>query len=146
MVCSPGNVPSQSQLMHAQRANVALSRARDRMVLVRSIDVSHVVNPDDVKVEIIEFFMEDEIRLQNNVSEPLHKSSISFRFQIKKMIESRLEDDGYGVRRMGVVLKDAISVESEKSGNRAAICIGASYFCSQSHLTNQNGISFCWRK
>jgi len=32
MVCSPGQVPPQSQQMHAQRANVALSRARDRMV------------------------------------------------------------------------------------------------------------------
>ena len=35
MVCSPGSVPTQNRLMHAQRMNVALSRARDRMVLVR---------------------------------------------------------------------------------------------------------------
>lgn len=42
MVCSPGNTPTQNQLFHFQRANVALSRARDQMVLVRSLDIGDV--------------------------------------------------------------------------------------------------------
>lgn len=43
MVCSRGKVPTQSQLMHFQRANVAMSRAKDRCVLVRSIGKFSIV-------------------------------------------------------------------------------------------------------
>lgn len=53
MVCSPGSSPTQNQLLHFQRANVALSRARDQMILFRSIEISDVPNNDDTKIPII---------------------------------------------------------------------------------------------
>jgi len=56
MICSPGHVPTQCQLMHAQRINVAMSRARDRLILVRSINACHIPNSDDVKIPVLEFF------------------------------------------------------------------------------------------
>ena len=56
MVASPGNAPPQLGRMYEQRYNVALSRARDRMVLFRSLDAQHVSNPDDLKGWTIAFF------------------------------------------------------------------------------------------
>ena len=41
----------------ARKYNVALSRARDRMVLFRSIKPEHVTNPDDLKLWVMQFFM-----------------------------------------------------------------------------------------
>ena len=42
--------------MYEQRFNVALSRARDRMVLFRSVDSKDVSNRDDLKVSTIRYF------------------------------------------------------------------------------------------
>jgi hypothetical protein len=39
-----------------QRANVALSRARERMILVRSIGPEHLGNPEDLKLKILNHF------------------------------------------------------------------------------------------
>lgn len=134
MVCSPGRVPTQSQLMYAQRANVALSRARDRMVLVRSIDSSHVPSGDDIKIPILEFFAESAAKNvgdEDTVDGPTLKDGglFSFRLQGQSMLEGLLRDKGYSVRRMGVVWNDAVCVEDTQSGTRAAIsfeCVGES--------------------
>ena len=56
MVASPGSAPPQLGRVYEQRYNVALSRARDRMVLFRSLDAQHVSNPDDLKGWTIAFF------------------------------------------------------------------------------------------
>ncbi|KAL3924274.1 MAG: hypothetical protein SGPRY_003966 [Prymnesium sp.] len=42
--------------MYEQRYNVALSRARDRMVLFRSLRAADITNPDDLKLKTIQFF------------------------------------------------------------------------------------------
>ena len=128
MVCSPGRVPTQSQLMYAQRANVALSRARDRMVLVRSIDGSHIPSGDDIKLPIIEFFSgaanDDD---ENDDNEPVPKLKdgglFSFRLQAQSLLERMLRSKGYSVRSMGIVWNDAICVEDKESGTRAAVCL-----------------------
>jgi hypothetical protein len=128
MVCSPGRVPTQSQLMYSQRANVALSRARDRMVLVRSIDSSHVPSGDDVKIPILEFFAEATKDVNSDEDEndgPRLKDGglFSFRIQAQSRLEELLRTKGYSVRRMGVVWSDAICVEDKVSGTRAAVCL-----------------------
>ena len=127
MICSPGRVPTQNQLMHAQRANVALSRARDRMVLVRSIDSSHVPSGDDVKIPILEFFSEAASDCSSNEDEqdgPRIKDGglFSFRMRAQSLLEERLRSKGYSVRRMGVVWNDAVCVEDKASDTRAALC------------------------
>jgi len=127
LVCSPSSVPSQSQLMHAQRANVALSRARDRMVLVRSIDSSHIPSCDDIKLPIIEFFenargheiMRPTLEYEQQSTHLMH----SCRSEMTKLIEARLQERGFTVRRMSVIWNDALSVESTDSGSRVALCI-----------------------
>lgn len=52
MVASRGAAPTQVGRMYEQRFNVALSRARDRMVLFRSLDSKDIANRDDMKVNL----------------------------------------------------------------------------------------------
>lgn len=55
MIADPHNKQSQTAQQYAQRFNVALSRARDRMYLVRSVALEHL-NPKDLKAKVIQHF------------------------------------------------------------------------------------------
>ena len=55
MVASPPRAAAQTGRSAQQRFNVALSRARDRMYLVRSIEASRL-NPNDLKAQVIAHF------------------------------------------------------------------------------------------
>ncbi len=57
MVASPPRAPAQTARSARQRFNVALSRARDRMYLVRSIDAGNL-NPADLKAQVIAHFQD----------------------------------------------------------------------------------------
>lgn len=69
MVASPPRVAAQTVRSAQQRFNVALSRARDRTYLVRSIEASHL-NPNDLKAQVITHF-EDPMRGRNSDQEDL---------------------------------------------------------------------------
>ncbi len=65
MVACPKTAMAQRARMYEQRYNVALSRARDRLVLVRSVSTSDL-NPGDLKLATIEHFrnpMDDSSRV-----------------------------------------------------------------------------------
>jgi hypothetical protein len=137
LVCSPGAVPTQSQLMHAQRANVALSRARDRMVLVRSIDANHIPNEQDIKFSILDFFGRAAARGEpGQGNEDLcdmtqtppghHTISSPFRGYAERILVQRLREKGYSIQSMGVVWHGSICVEDPASGARAAVCVECS--------------------
>ena len=57
MVADRKRKQSQTAMQYEQRFNVALSRARDRMVLVRSLSENDL-NPNDLKARIIRHFKE----------------------------------------------------------------------------------------
>jgi AAA domain len=116
MVCSPGNVPAQNQLMHFQRANVALSRARDRCVLVRSIDVADVSSFDDIKIPIITFFADHNDKFSSNRKANKTESNSVF-----ALLKTLLVDRGYALREMGDVWRDALCVEDWRGDGRAAL-------------------------
>jgi hypothetical protein len=125
MVCSPGRAPTQNQQFHFQRANVAMSRARDRCVLVRSLDLKDIPSLDDCKVAIIEFFMNASIGMEEpesrTVSSPTTKS---YKKQFgSSILKTLLGGRGYHLVDMGVVWKDAVCVEHRDSDTRAAIMI-----------------------
>ena len=136
MVSSPGSVPTQSQLMYHQRINVALSRARDRMVLVRSINRSHVPSNEDAKVAVIDYFSEhaskdlaeDNPTRRENASESYlgSFSPDSIQTRIIESLSERLSTVGLAVRPMGVVWRGARCVENTSSGARAAIALESS--------------------
>lgn len=57
MVECPATKSSKTMAMFQQRFNVALSRARDRMYLFRSV-TEEMLNPDDLKAKVIRHFRE----------------------------------------------------------------------------------------
>ena len=123
MVCSPGSVPTQNQLFHAQRANVALSRARDRMVLVRSIEVSDIPNAEDIKIPIIDFFS-NSARESDPVKQTAgSRLSNTCSKDVQAILEGMLSHKGYAVSRMGVIWNNGICVEDQATGHRAALGI-----------------------
>jgi len=136
MVGSPRQAPTQNKVMHAQRVNVALSRARDRMVLVRSVDRQHIANQEDVKHAVLEFFELATQELQQNSNSDfdndatagdtggrLDMATFSFRVRAEKILEDLLKERGFVVRRMGVVWNQALCVEQPGSSTRAGLCI-----------------------
>lgn len=56
MVSSPGDAHAQTRGSMAQRFNVAASRARDRMYLVRSVDISDLSQADALRRGLIQHF------------------------------------------------------------------------------------------
>lgn len=69
MVASPGHAHAQTQDMVAQRFNVAASRARDRMYLVRSIQAEELSQADQLRSKLIQHFQapffQNEEELEN---------------------------------------------------------------------------------
>jgi very-short-patch-repair endonuclease len=69
MVVSPGDAQAQTKEATAQRFNVAASRARDRMYLVRSIDLDQLSPNDKLRRNLITHFstpfMQDEKRVES---------------------------------------------------------------------------------
>ncbi|AWN42605.1 AAA domain-containing protein [Methylobacterium durans] len=57
MIADPGSKQAQTATQFEQRFNVALSRARDRLVLVRSVREDEL-KPDDLKARVIRHFRE----------------------------------------------------------------------------------------
>jgi hypothetical protein len=119
MVCSRGSVPTQNQLMHFQRANVALSRARDRCVLVRSIDIKDVPSMDDIKIPIIEFFQMSRKEESPDATDEYEVDTNS----VTKLLMSCLARKGYATREMGEVWRKGVCVESFNGDSRAALRI-----------------------
>eukprot|EP00531_Pseudo-nitzschia_arenysensis_P016661 CAMPEP_0116144318 /NCGR_PEP_ID=MMETSP0329-20121206/15943_1 /TAXON_ID=697910 /ORGANISM="Pseudo-nitzschia arenysensis, Strain B593" /LENGTH=1577 /DNA_ID=CAMNT_0003639743 /DNA_START=59 /DNA_END=4792 /DNA_ORIENTATION=- len=128
MVCSKQNCPTQNQQFHFQRANVALSRARDRVVLVRSIDLADIPSLDDAKVPIIEFFMSanEVTKSERAVSQ---ESVAALRTPKKKscfgreILETLLSEKGYQIVDMSQIWKNAFCVEHEICDARVAILV-----------------------
>lgn len=136
MVCSRGSCPAQNQQFHFQRANVALSRARDRCVLVRSIDLRDIPSMDDMKIPIIEFFMNaNHTDLTQGASEILRPAKTNKSRFGSTLLKAILEDRGYELVDMGVVWKGALCVEQEASDTRAAIMVDCDEGSSQEWLS-----------
>ena len=120
MVCSPGSVPAQTQLMHCQRVNVALSRARDRLVLVRSINTNHVSSRQDIKIPIIEFFAQRTD--DGHVIEEAKAAGI-YEHHVSALLRRALEREMFSLCAMGDIWSKGICVESVQEGSRAAVII-----------------------
>eukprot|EP00978_Attheya_sp_CCMP212_P014159 scaffold35967_cov52-Attheya_sp.AAC.1 len=140
MVCSPGSSPTQSQLMHEQRMNVALSRAKNKVVLVHSITVAHVPSFQDVKVSVLQFFAKfgahfswdgqkiNAIRPQQILTCKGKNSNTneSMRSSVAMAIAQRLSKEGFSIRDINLVWDGAFCIEDEQSGDRLAIAVEGS--------------------
>jgi hypothetical protein len=138
MVCSPGRTPTQSQLVHYQRANVAMSRARDQCILVRSLDITDIPNVDDAKIPIIEFFQsagttdidyddftttttDTNLEIPSDISR--NYASTASSNPMRWLLVRRLAQQGYKLRSMGIVWKNGICVEHPNTDARVALMV-----------------------
>jgi very-short-patch-repair endonuclease len=93
MTTGPGKRSSQTATAFEQRFNVALSRARDRMVLVRSVKEEQL-NPADLKARVIRHFHEPMAGASADTGNLLDQCDSQF----ERDVAQRLLDKGYRVR------------------------------------------------
>lgn len=124
MVADRSRKQSQTALQYQQRFNVALSRARDRMVLVRSVREEEL-NPQDLKAKVIAHFRDPMPRPANSTSELIDLCQSEF----EKSIFRTLVQRGYRViPQVGSIGFSIDMVVEGEGGRRLAIeCDGDRY-------------------
>lgn len=94
MVVGPKQGTAMTKLEFEQRFNVALSRARDRMYLYRSIEESDLQNTNDLKMKVLQHFKNPMPNMYENISDNLELCDSDFERDVYK----RLDNLGYFVR------------------------------------------------
>ena len=114
MVACPETARSQTARMIEQRFNVALSRARDRMVLVRSVAAS-MLGSKDLKLAVIEHFANPFANtLAAQDKSQLEETESGFERDVANM----LLDRGYRIRPQVQVGGYRIDIVVEGAGDR----------------------------
>lgn len=122
LVATPADVgPPQSRDAFAQRFNVAASRARDRMVLVRSVGLEHLPEADRLRRSLIAHFA-DPVHADSRGGEPRDRCGSALERTLYDWLTAR----GYRVlpqARVGSHLIDLV-VEGEGDARLAIECDG----------------------
>ena len=124
MVASPRSCPTQIGLMYSQRFNVAMSRARDRVYLFRSISADSPSNDADLKVGLIQQFSSSNSGSQGGAvsASPYSLAKTGATSQLLR----RLRQDGFKVQRGGVECDSGPAMQlivHGSSDRRIGICI-----------------------
>jgi very-short-patch-repair endonuclease/transcription elongation GreA/GreB family factor len=124
MIADRNRKQSQTSLQYQQRFNVALSRARDRMVLVRSV-TEEELNPADLKSKVIGHFREPMPNLVNPSAELIELCQSGF----ERAVFYALIERGYRViPQVGALGYSIDMVVEGEGGRRLAIeCDGDQY-------------------
>lgn len=93
MVVGPGQGATMTKREYEQRFNVALSRARDRMYLYRSIEESDLKNESDLKMKVIQHFKNPMPQRDTQVEHLIDLCDSEF----ERSVFTRLKDHGYNV-------------------------------------------------
>lgn len=117
MVASPRECPAQVGRTYDQRFNVAMSRARDRLVLFRSLDRSHINNPDDLKNKVIAFF-KDQGKLLRTPSD----TSVAGAGALEADVLSFLDAAGFVFKPVRIAGSLAV-VEDPATDARLCVCL-----------------------
>ncbi len=91
MVDGPGESARTSQV-YQQRFNVALSRARDRMYIFRSIAEDTLKNPEDLRLKVVRHFREPMSKVQQSVGDLIDRCESGF----ERDVFTRLTDPALG--------------------------------------------------
>lgn len=123
MVADPQNKKALTMLRYEQRFNVAASRARDRLVLVRSV-TREDLNPNDLKAKLIAHF-ENPMPEQEQHDDTLAACESGFERDVMR----KLLDCGYSVQAQVGSLGYRIDmvVEGENGARLAIECDGDRY-------------------
>lgn len=112
LVVSPGNCHAVSQMMHQQRFNVAASRARDRMYLVRSVNLSDL-STVDLRRGLLEHFSKPMDGMGQDSRPLLELCDSGF----EREVYQRLNDLGYRVLPQVKSGRYSIDLVVEGEGN-----------------------------
>lgn len=135
MVVGSGQGMAMTKLEYEQRFNVALSRARDRMYLYRSIEETDLKNTDDLKLKVIQHFKTPMPNMYENISEGLELCDSGF----EKDVYKKLDDLGYQVRPQVSVGAYSIDLVVEDNDKRLAIELdGDRYHTAENWLDDWN--------
>ena len=139
LVCSPDSVSvsTQDEIVQARWANVALTRARYRMVLVRSVDLDDIPEDRVILRSIVQFFddvaTKDRRRVNDHGDIPsddyfsYHTDFFSsLRHRGQEILTLRLEEEGFEISSMGKVWHGAICVRSANQRSRVAVLVDTS--------------------
>lgn len=124
MIADPDGKQAQTAVHFKQRFNVALSRARDRMVLVRSVREEEL-NPSDLKARVIKHFRDP----MAGVHPPSGNLMAMCESNFERDVLGRLLANGYRVRPQVGALGYRIDLVVEGQGDRrlAIECDGDKY-------------------
>jgi very-short-patch-repair endonuclease len=124
MVADPVMKQAQTAAHFEQRFNVALSRARDRLVLVRSVNEDQL-NPNDLKANVIRHFREPMAGAAQPTGDLDQRCESGFEREVFR----RLTDRGYRVTPQVGSMGYRIDLVVEGSGDRrlAVECDGDKY-------------------
>ena len=89
MVVSPDDVYATSGILYEQRYNVAASRARDRMYLVRSVKVDDLSVKDVLRRGLIAHFSNPQV--------PVPQDEKNFESRFERQVYEALVEEGYRV-------------------------------------------------
>ncbi|WP_201512031.1 AAA domain-containing protein [Psychrobacter alimentarius] len=125
LVVAPGAAHAQTRDTFAQRMNVAASRARDRMYLVRSIELDELSQADHYRAELIKHFQAPFMQDEEAVSDLRDKCESAFETEVFDLLVER----GYRVVpqvKAGAYRIDMV-VEGENDNSLAIECDGDRY-------------------
>ncbi|WP_274902130.1 AAA domain-containing protein [Psychrobacter sp. DAB_AL62B] len=125
LVVAPGAAHAQTRDTFAQRMNVAASRARDRMYLVRSIELDELSQADHYRAELIKHFQAPFMQDEEQVADLRDKCESPFEEEIFDILIER----GYRVIpqvKAGAYRIDMV-VEGEEDNSLAIECDGDKY-------------------
>lgn len=125
MIAAPGNAHAQTQAATAQRFNVAASRARDRMYLVRSIRVEELSQADVLRAKLIQHFQAPFLQNEQDLSSNRSKCESGFEREVFDILTSK----GYRVIPQVPVGSYRIDmvVEGDNDSRLAIECDGDRY-------------------
>jgi very-short-patch-repair endonuclease len=124
MIADPDSKQAQTAAHFEQRFNVALSRARDRMVLVRSVNEEEL-NPNDLKAKVVRHFHDPMVGAKPPAGDLMAMCESNF----ERDILTRLLSRGYRVKPQVGSLGYRIDLVVEGAGERrlAVECDGDKY-------------------
>ena len=125
MIASPGQAHAQTQDMIGQRFNVAASRARDRMYLVRSIQLEELSSKDLLRSKLIQHFQAPFLQNESEINDKRGLCESPFEREIYDLLIER----GYRVIPQVPVGSFRIDmvVEGETDSRLAIECDGDRY-------------------
>lgn len=125
MIAAPGNAHAQTQAATAQRFNVAASRARDRMYLVRSIRAEELSQADVLRSKLIQHFQAPFLQNEQDLSTNRSKCESGFEREIYDILTAK----GYRVIPQVPVGSYRIDlvVEGDNDSRLAIECDGDRY-------------------